>query len=79
MLGYITARPYDLGFIEIEIKVELKDLQSMGQDLENHVKGDYILKADTKFRKLESENTSNADSIYTLTNLNRERGKNEHY
>ena len=79
MLGYITARPYDLGFIEIEIKVELKDLQSMGQDLENHVKGDYILKADPKFRKLESENTSSADSIYSLTNLNRERGKNEHY
>lgn len=29
-LGYITARPYDLGLIEIEIVVELKDLQTMG-------------------------------------------------
>jgi protein-arginine kinase len=29
VLGYVTARPYDLGLIGIEIKVELKDLHLM--------------------------------------------------
>lgn len=50
----------------------------MGQDLENHVKGDFVFKADPKFRKNETENTS-GDKIYHINNLNKQRGKYEHY
>lgn len=79
VLGYVTAKPYDLGFIRIEIVVELKDLKSNGQDLVNHVKGDYIIKAGRKFSKYENDNNSSQDELYELTNVNKERGKDEHY
>lgn len=41
-LGYVTARPYDLGFTRIEVKVELKDLKKMEQPLKDHIEGHYL-------------------------------------
>lgn len=79
VLGFVTAKPFDLGYISIEIEVELKDLQSNGQDLINHIKGDFIIKAGRKFSTNESENNSSQSAIYELSNLNSERGKDEHY
>lgn len=41
-LGYVTARPYDLGFTRIEVKVELKDLKKLDQKLKAHISKDYL-------------------------------------
>lgn len=50
ILGFVTARPYDLGYTHIEISIELKDLADKSQDINEHVKGDFFMTAHKKER-----------------------------
>lgn len=72
-LGYITARPYDLGMTIIEMEIDLKNLSNNSQNLNDHTQGEFYVKANPLPEKVNKYQVP----TYTLSNVGKCRGVDE--